>query len=595
MPTPFATVAEAIALAGQHWPQNGFTFQDEAGEETAYSFGEIERETARRAAGLQAMGLQKGDRVGLIVIEPELFVLAFLACLRVGVVPVPLYPPLSMGNLDAYAQRTATILQSAGARVLISSARLQNLLWSQVDRVPSLERLVRAEDLAQDAAPRLPTIQPQDIAFLQYTSGSTSDPKGVVVTHANLIANCSAIMGPHGIDLDPQVDRGVSWLPLYHDMGLIGFVIAPIVWGVPIVFIPTIRFIKRPTCWLDTISAHRGTASFAPNFAYALVARKARPEQLDRWDLSSMKVFGCGAEPINPETMRAFTEVMSTRCGLRREAILPAYGMAEATLAISFKPVGDLMRTMLVDAERFQADGRVEAVEEGFQGTFFEHVSCGTWFPGHEVTAQDEQGRVLPEGQEGELCLRGPSVTPGYFQNPEATAQAFKDGWLRTGDLGYILDGEVYVTGRIKDLIILNGRNLHPQSVEWVAAQVDGVRKGNVVAFSRPGEASEELVLVLESREAQTPAQKEELARAVKAQVQAELGIQAADVVVLAVGALPKTSSGKLQRRKTRQDYLSGVIGSAGPRTAGASADTLTLARHMARGVWSRTKAALRK
>jgi len=378
-------------------------------------------------------------------------------------------------------------------------------------------------------------------------------------------------------------------------MGLIGFVISPILAGVPIVFIPTIRFIKHPTCWLDTISRHKATASFAPNFAYALVARKARPEQLDRWDLSRMKVFGCGAEPINPETMRAFVEVMSSRCGLRREAILPAYGMAEATLAISFKPVADHMRTMLVDAERFQADGRVEAVDEGFQGAFFEHVSCGTWFPGHEVSSQDAEGTLLPEGVEGELCLRGPSVTPGYFENPEATAAAFKDGWLRTGDLGYILDGEVYVTGRIKDLIILNGRNLHPQSIEWVAAQVEGVRKGNVVAISRPGPASEELVLVLESREAQSDSQKAALVQEVRTRIQQEMGIVPADVVVLAVGSLPKTSSGKLQRRKTRQEYLAGLVGQTGSRTAGASADTLTLARHMARGVWSRTKAALRK
>lgn len=595
MSTPFSTVSEAIALAGTHWPDNGYTFQDEAGVETRYSFGEIEQKTARIAAGIQAAGLRKGDRIGIIIVEPEQFVLTFLAALRLGVVPVPLYPPLSMSNLDAYAQRTATILKNASARMLVTSTRLLNLLWSQVDLVPSLEKLVRADDLASTASVSFPEILPEDLAFLQYTSGSTSDPKGVIVTHANLIANCSAIMGPHGLDLNHVDDVGVSWLPLYHDMGLIGFVISPLLAGVTVVFIPTIRFIKHPTSWLDTISRHKATASFAPNFAYALVARKARPEQLDRWDLSRVKVFGCGAEPINPETMRAFVEVMSSRCGLRREAILPAYGMAEATLAISFKPVVDHMRTMLVDAENFQADGRVEAVDEGFEGPIFEHVSCGTWFPGHEVSAQDPEGRMLPEGVEGELCLRGPSVTPGYFQNPEATAAAFKDGWLRTGDLGYILDGEVYVTGRIKDLIILNGRNLHPQSIEWVAAQIEGVRKGNVVAFSRPGESSEELVVVLESRDAQTELQKEALGQLVRSRIQQEMGITAAEVVVLAVGALPKTSSGKLQRRKTRQEYLNGQIGQAGSRAAGASADTMTLARHMARGVWSRTKAALRK
>ena len=594
MQTPFSTVAEAIAHAGNRWPKNGFVFQDEAGAETTYSFSQIERDTAGRAAAMQALGLKKGDRMGVIVVEPEQFVLTFLAALRVGVVPVPLYPPLSLGNLDAYAHRTATILTSAGARVLVASSRLQNLLWAQVDMVPSLERLVRAEDLIQGGSPDLPEILPQDIAFLQYTSGSTSDPKGVIVTHANLVANANGIMGPTGMQMDPDTDTGISWLPLYHDMGLIGFVISPILWGVQIVFIPTIRFIKKPTCWLDTITAHKGTASFAPNFAYALVARKARPEQLDQWDLSHMKAFGCGAEPINPETMRAFAQVMSSRCGMPRNAMLPAYGMAEATLAISLKRLEDPMRTLVVDADAFQGEGKVDAVEEGFEGNVLEHVSCGPAFPGHEVSVQDTDGNLLAEGQEGELCLRGPSVTPGYFENPEATAASFKDGWLHTGDLGYLLDGEVYVTGRIKDLIILNGRNLHPQSVEWVAAGVEGVRKGNVVAVSRPGADSEELVIVLESR-AQTEAEKAALVAAVKKEVQREMGITAADVVILAVGMLPKTSSGKLQRRKTRQQYLTHGVGFEGARTAGASGDTFTLARHMAKGVWSRTKAALRK
>jgi len=595
MPTSYSTVAEAVAHIGEQWPDQGFTFQDETGAETLYTFPRIEQETAQRAAAMQELGLSKGDRLGIIVVEPEQFVLTFLAALRAGIVPVPLYPPLSLGNLDAYAARTATILSSAGARVLVASARLQNLLWSQVDAVPSLERLVRAEDLATASNPAvLPEIAPDDIAFLQYTSGSTSDPKGVVVTHANLVANCGGIMGKGGLDMDPARDKGCSWLPLYHDMGLIGFVISPVLYGIPIVFIPTIRFIKKPTCWLDTMHAHKATVSFAPNFAYALVARKARPEQLDGWDLSNIKAMGCGAEPINPETMRAFTEVMSSRCGMPRHAMLSAYGMAEATLAISLKPLDEHLRTHLVDAELFQAEGKVVALDEGSDANHFEHVSCGPCFPGHEVSVKDGEGRDLEEGLEGEICLRGPSVTPGYFQNHEATAQTFRGGWLHTGDLGYLLGGEVYVTGRIKDLIILNGRNLHPQSIEWIAAQIEGVRKGNVVAFSRPGGDSEELVIVLESRAAATPEKKAELAQQVRRQVQREMGVTAADVVIVAAGMLPKTSSGKLQRRKTRQQYLTHGVGVEGARTAGSSGSTITLARHMAKGVWSRTKAALR-
>ena len=587
MRTSYQTVAEAVAGVGKAWPENGFVFQDDRGRETTYSFVDIERETARRAAGLQALGLGKGDRFGLIVVEPEDFVLTFLAALRAGIVPVPLYPPLSLGSLDAYADRTATILTSAHATILVASGRLQNVLWSLVDKVPTLRRLVKAEELALAGnEPELPVIEPEDIAFLQYTSGSTSDPKGVMVTHASLIANVNGIMGP-GLEMDPRVDKGISWLPLYHDMGLIGFVIAPICWGVNIVFIPTLRFIKKPSSWMETIHRHRGTASFAPNFAYALITRKAKERELEEWDLSCVRAFGCGAEPINAETMRVFTELFATRCDMPRHAVLPAYGMAEATLAITLKPVNEDMVTHRVCADTFQAEGRAVPVYNG--NAAFEHVACGVPFPGHEVAVLAPDGTRLDDGHEGEICVRGPSVTPGYFQNPDATAMTFRDGWLHTGDLGYLRDGHVYVTGRLKDLIILNGRNIHPQSIEWVVAEVEGVRKGNVVAFSRPGGSSEELVVAFETREVEVDA----LTLAVKRHVQREMSLTVVDVVCLPAGALPKTSSGKLQRRKTRQQYLAAGIGSEGSRTPGASADRITLARHVARSMWTRAKAAV--
>jgi fatty-acyl-CoA synthase len=587
--TRFSTLAEAVARIGEQYPELGYTFQDLKGNEAFFTFPQIAEETARRAGALSALGLGRGDRAGLIIVEPEDFVLTFLAMFRMGIVPVPLYPPLSLGNLDAYADRTAKVLDSAGAKLLVASASLQNILWSQVDRVPSLKKLVPAEDLRRGTPlVTFPTIGPDDLAFLQYTSGSTSDPKGVMVTHRSLVANCEGII-EHGLQLDPtRGDKGVSWLPLYHDMGLIGFVIAPILYGIPVVFIPTLSFIKRPTVWLDAIHKHRGTASFAPNFAYALVARKATAEQLARWDLSCVKAFGCGAEPIHPETMREFSQIFGQHCKLSPNALLPAYGMAEATLAITLKPVTDGMVTRTVDAGQFQEEGRVQAPRPGEPAE--EHVACGVPFPGHEVAIFGEDGTRLPEGYQGEIAVRGPSVTPGYFLNDEATARSFRDGWLFTGDLGYLMDGQVYVTGRLKDLIILNGRNVHPQAVEWAAASVDGVRKGNVVAFSRPGAHSEELVVALETRESDHAG----LSAAVKQAVQRELSLSVAEVVCLTPGTLPKTSSGKLQRAKTRQQYLRGGVGVEGVRTAGATADKITLARHMAASVWSRAKAALR-
>jgi acyl-CoA synthetase (AMP-forming)/AMP-acid ligase II len=319
--------------------------------------------------------------------------------------------------------------------------------------------------------------------------------------------------------------------------------------------------------WLDAIHAHKGTATFGPNFAYALVAKKARPQDLVRWDLSRLRLCGCGAEPIHADTARLFAETFAP-CGLSDSAFTPAYGLAEATLALTFKPPGAPMRT------RSAAD----AV----------HVSCGRVVPGHAIEVRDENGLPLPDGVEGELCFRGPSICPGYFGNPKATAQTVVEGWLRTGDLGYVLDGEVYVTGRMKDLVILHGRNIHPQAIEWVAQEVEGVRKGNVVAFSRPGAHSEELVIALETRSTDPDA----VAAAVRAAVQRDIGTAVADVVVLPTGALPKTSSGKLQRRLTRAQYIAGSLGREGVRTPGAS-DRITLARHVARSVWTRAKAAV--
>lgn len=583
----FSTVAQAIAEVGKHYPANDFIFQDLDGKETAYTFVQLEQATAARAAALQAYGLRKGDRVALVVIEPEDFVLTFFACVRIGAVPVPLYPPLSFGSLDAYLDRTARVLDSSGSVLLVASSRLQNVLWGLVDKVAGLRKLITVESLREGkGTPVYPEITPDDLCFLQYTSGSTADPKGVMVTHGCLVANCFAII-QESLQLTPQ-DRVVSWLPLYHDMGLIGFVISPILHALPAVYIPTLRFIKKPSVWMDTISRHRGVCSFAPNFAFALAAKKAKPEDLARWDLSSLTRLGCGAEPIHAETIREFTDLFGKHCKLPRRAVLPAYGMAEHTLAISLKPQADEYRTLEMDAEHFAATGEVRPPQAGHAS--LTQVSCGPAFPGHEIAIFSEAGTRLPEGREGEICLKGPSVCPGYFQNPEATAASWRDGWLHTGDLGFLLNGEVFVTGRIKDLIIVNGRNVHPQAVEWAVAEVDGVRKGNVVAFSVPSPEGEQLVVVCEAREGGAT---DALAEPIRVAVQRETGLRVADVLFLAPGGLPKTSSGKLQRRKTREQYLAGELGAQGSRLAGSTASSLTLARHLARGIWSRAKATL--
>ncbi|HEV7785925.1 MAG TPA: AMP-binding protein, partial [Thermoanaerobaculia bacterium] len=294
-PPEIRTMAEAIVRAAALWPTHGCTFQDLKGEETFYSFVQIAGETARRAGALQALGLRKGDRLGMVVIEPEDFVLTFLACLRVGIIPVPFYPPLGLGNFASYSSRIGQLLESCQARMLFASRRLESVLWALVGEVPCLETLITGKHLERDhPTPDFPDLEPDDIAFLQYTSGSTADSKGVMISHRCLIANSEGILGPGGLQADPLKDLGVTWLPLYHDMGLIGFVVAPLCFGVSVVFIPTLRFLRDPTVWMETIHRHRATISFGPNFAYGLVARRATPEHLARWDLSCLKVLGCG-------------------------------------------------------------------------------------------------------------------------------------------------------------------------------------------------------------------------------------------------------------------------------------------------------------
>jgi fatty-acyl-CoA synthase len=563
----YQTVAQALANLGADFPENGQVYQDLEGKETRYSFAELERATASRAKGLQDLGLTKGDRVGLIISEPEGFLLSFYACLRVGVVPVPLYPPMSLGNAEAYVDRTARVLAAAGCQAAIVSRKLTESLAVLLARVPGLRALTPADALIVEGEPVWPTIVPEDLAFLQYTSGSTSEPKGVMVTHQSLVANAQAII-VEALDCRPGRDTGISWLPLYHDMGLIGFGLAPTIHGVSSVFIPTMRFIKNPNVWFEAMVKHRGTIGFAPNFAYQLMTQRARPEKLASWDLSHVRILGCGAEPVNAGTMRAFNEVYKA-AGLPETALMPAYGMAEATLCIATKPHAEAFKTRMVDAEAFRDEGQAKAPTEG--KSTLEHVSCGRTYPGHEVVVMGPAGERLPEGVEGELCFRGPSVTAGYFENPEATAAAFTpDGFLHTGDLGYLMDGEVYVTGRLKDLIIVNGRNVHPQTVEWAVSELDAVRRGNVVAFSVPGASTEELVVAAEVREVDEP---EALKEAIRERVQQETGLQTREVVLLRSGQLPKTSSGKVQRRLTRQWYLRGDLGVGARRATGGAGD----------------------
>jgi fatty-acyl-CoA synthase len=576
----------------------GYVFVAGDGSEVSYTYEELEVAVWERARHLLGLGLRKGDRVGIIVPDPREFVLTFYACAVLGVVSIPLFPPLGMGQLDSYIRDTARILGIGHAKMLITSKQVQPILWSLVGKVDELDRLVTTEKFAGPAPAILPEpeeVFPDDVCFLQFTSGSTAAPKGVVVTHRNLGANCQTLT-EFGIDLtDVENDATLSWLPLYHDMGLIGLVISPMAAGIHAILVPTMTFIKRPACWMELMSKYKATITFAPNFAYGLAVKRTRPEKLAAMDLSRVRVLGCGAEPNHPGTLRAFAEHFAP-AGLRPEAILPVYGMAEATLAMTFSRNSDRLRTDVVDATVYQDDGHAQSIDgEGLEDAetkSLEFVSCGWALPRHEVKIVSEDGQALPDRCVGEIVFSGPSVAAGYFENEEATERTFRPDGVRTGDLGYLVSGELFVTGRKKDLVIVNGRNYDPHSIEWVVAEVDGVRKGNVICFSVPGEQSEALVVAAEVKRG---VDIDALEAMVRGRVREGFGLNPTNVRLLEPGTLPKTTSGKLQRRKCRQQFLDGVLGVEGVRTMGNRGQAVVLARHVARSMVSRVSHTMKR
>jgi fatty-acyl-CoA synthase len=565
------TLVEAVR-ALSHDEAKGFVFVRPNGEERFCSFAEIHREATRRGAHLASRGVNPGQRVALVIPDPDEFVLTFLGAIFAGIVPVPMYPQLSFKNVEAYHETVAHITKASGAVMLLTTAATRPFVEPVQAKVEGLRSIVNVEELAGPAPGSIDhiVIEPDDLCFLQFTSGSTSRPKGVVVTHGNLAANSEAFM-IHGLAKDSSVDKGVSWLPLFHDMGLIGFVIGPLFTDIPVVFLPTATFVRAPRIWLDTIHKHRGTITYAPNFAYALVAKRLKEKDVLGLDLSCIKIAGCGAEPIQAKTLRDFAERVKP-AKFDPRAFLPSYGMAEATLAITFVKHMTGMHSDVVD---FAALGQKKAVPaDGGEGSQ-ELVACGKPFPEHELAIVDEDGRRLGDRQVGQIISRGPSITPGYYNEPELTAQSFKDHdgstWLYTGDLGYVADGEVYICGRVKDIIIIRGRNFYPQDIEWAVSELPGVRRGNVVAFGVDVDGEEQLVVCAEAFQSDAAG----LVEQIKSTIAAEIGLSVHKVDIVPQGALPRTSSGKPQRRKTKQMFLDGTL----PRARAGSEDATSEAK----------------
>ena len=582
------TLVEVIRHRGIHDRTRTHLIISDDGEDPeaqhTLTFGELYAAAQKCAEELARRGVPPGGRVSLMLPSSRQFFICYAGILLVGAVPVPIYPPFRADRIEEYAERQGAILNNAGVCLLLTFRRAEAVAKLLKPRVKSLLGVVDASKLleaAEKAPPPAPGALPAflsgsrvrsggDLALLQYTSGSTGDPKGVMLTHANLLANMRSIA--EGVELSRE-DVGVSWLPLYHDMGLIGAWLTLLLHGVPLVVMSPLAFLTRPERWLQTVSKYKGTIAAAPNFAYELCVRKISDQALEGADLSSWRVALNGAEPVNPETLERFIHRFS-KYGFRREAMFPVYGLAEASLGVTFPPLYRGPKVDRVERDTFTMSGRALPAKSNDENAI-SFVSSGYAVPRHQVIVVDENGEELPERKEGYLWFRGASATSGYFMNPEATEQLFAGGppvregefaWVNSGDKAYQAEGEIYITGRVKDIIIKGGRNLYPHEVEELASRAEGIRKGCVVAFGLKGEetGTEKLVIVAESRE-QDRAKRTATVAAINEKVTQGLGMPPDRVELIPPGSIPKTSSGKLRRDETKQLYLAGTLSSAKP------------------------------
>lgn len=538
------------------------------------------------AAGLQARGLLPGQSVAIMLPTSREYLFSFFGILLAGGVPVPIYPPLRPSQLEDHLRRHAGILANAQAVILITmmqAQRVGHLLQGQVDE---LREVVTAEQLmASSYAFSEPSIQAEDTAFLQYTSGSTGQPKGVILTHANLLANIRAMgeaVQAHSTDVF------VSWLPLYHDMGLIGAWLGSLYHGMALVLMSPLAFLTRPARWLWRIHRHRGTLTAAPNFAYELCLNKLQHSDIEGLDLGSLRMMFNGAEPVSANTVRRFAERFADY-GFKARAMSPVYGLAEAAVGLAFPP---LDRGPLIDRiarQAFISTGRAIAAPQATADTL-EFVACGQPLPGYQIRIVDEAGRELPEREQGRLQFQGPSATSGYLRNPEKTRSLFDGAWLDSGDLAYVAEGDVYLTGRVKDLIIRGGRNIYPHELEEAIGDIPGIRKGCVVVFGSldPDSGTERLIVVAETRE-----QRRAAVDALQAQIVAVandlLELPPEEVVLAPPHAVLKTSSGKVRRSAMCTLFETGKIGQR-PRAVWWQVLRLTLAslQPRLRGLWRR-------
>ncbi len=555
-PDEAATLVEALEYQARHQPsRTTLYFLNEDQVEAQWSYADLLKAAQSAAGGLAALGVKRGDRVGMMLPTGPEYVATFFGILWLGAVPVPLYPPFRLDQLEDYVKRQSTILDLSRVGLLVSFERAKAVLPLLKLHCSGLRQIVTVSEIQGTPIPA----DPYPTALIQFTSGSTGIPKGVVLSHAALLANIRAY--GQALDLTPD-DVTISWLPLYHDMGLIGAMLGSIYHGQPLVLMGPQDFLSRPSRWLWAVHRYRGTISPAPNFAFEICARKIPDKELEELDLSSWRIALNGAETVRPDTLRRFTERFAP-LGFQDSAHFPAYGLAEASLAVTFPPPGRGPLIDTINRKALEQEGIVASCGAG--DPVLSLVACGRPLPGMEVRIVDAQGKTLEERVRGQVEFRGPSSLDGYYNNPAATNR-IKDpeGWVKTGDLGYLSEGELYLTGRSKDIIVKAGRNLQPEDIEDAVASVEGVRRGCVAAFGIPDEkeGTEALVVVAETRLKDHEA-KEQLRRAISVEVAQFLGLPPDRVVVVASGCVPKTPSGKIRRSECRDRLLAETLESS--------------------------------
>jgi fatty-acyl-CoA synthase len=549
----FATLGDALDYAADGLC--GLNFHDPRGKlAQAYPYRELRKDARSTAARLTDYGIEPGDRVALIAETGPDFARLFFGCILMGAWPVPLPLPTSFGGRDAYVDQLAIQMKSAAPAVLFHPAEL-TAMAGDAARTAGLVA-IDWDSFAQRAAPAFVghQAQPDDVAYLQYSSGSTRFPHGVIITHRALLNNLAA--HSHGMEVR-EGDRCVSWLPWYHDMGLVGCLLSPVANQVSADYLKTEDFARRPLAWLDLISRNPGTTlSYSPTFGYDICARRisSQSHPADRFDLSRWRVAGNGADMIRPDVMQAFVDAFAP-AGFDARSFLPSYGLAEATLAVSIMPPGEGIVVELVEETDLSG-----VPEDGKRPQRYRAiVNCGKPARDMQIEIREEDGTPLPERAIGKLWCSGPSIMTGYYRDDVSTAACLADGWLDTGDMGYLSDGYVYIVGRAKDMIIVNGKNHWPQDIEWAVEQLPGFKPGDIAAFAITTPGGEETPAVLVQCRTTDIDERTRLYEAIREKVRAITGMNCV-VELVPPRTLPRTSSGKLSRAKARNLYLSGQI-----------------------------------